>query len=73
MFGPVLAFLWYLGAAKADGTPEQREALRTTVTPLIAEFRRTGDTAPIRAAVRSVMGADWAPSGEWAQAIDNLT
>lgn len=64
-----LAFVFMIGAANADGTPEQRAALRRRVKPLLDQYRVDGNHDPVVAALRDVMGAEWKPSGEWAEAI----
>lgn len=68
-FADALAFTMYLGAANWDGTPVQRTALRRTVLPLLPQFKLDGDTGPVERAVRTVMGPEWAPSGDWADLL----
>lgn len=64
-----LAFVFMIGAANADGTPEQRRALRRRVKPLLEQYRVDGRQDPVLAVLRDVMGAEWKPSGDWATAI----
>ena len=60
-----LALTLFVGAAHADGTPEQRERLRQRVIPLMGRYKADGDERPVRAAVRDVMGPAWTPTGDW--------
>lgn len=72
-FSGWLAFVMFIGAAKADATPEQAARLRDAVQPLIDDLRAGGDPTPILAAVVEAMGPDWTPSEEWRVWIDGLT
>jgi hypothetical protein len=72
-FAGWLAFLMFVGAAKADATPEQAARLKSAVQPMIADLRAGGDPRPILAAVIEAMGPEWTPSGEWRAWIDSLT
>lgn len=72
-FTSSLALTLYVGAANHDATPEQRQRLRETVMPEMRQvYAPTGDESTVRAAVLEVMGADWAPSGDWKRQIDAL-
>jgi hypothetical protein len=64
--GEALALTMLVGAANWDATPEQREKLRTRLTPLLQRYKEDGNEAHIRAALRDVMGVQWKPTGDWA-------
>lgn len=68
-----LRFVFYLGAANADATPEQRSVLHERIKPMLAQFRQDGKVAPLVAAIRDVMGLEWQPTGQWARAISAFT
>lgn len=70
--GDALGLVLYVGAARADATPEQVEPLRAALSPVLEVYRETGDEQPVRRAVVSVLGEQWEPSGEWKQRIDAL-
>lgn len=61
-----IALTLFLGAARAEATPEQLDRLRELMPPALQSYRRNGDEGPVRAAVAAVLGAGWEPSGEWA-------
>jgi len=71
-FAGPLAFTLFIGAARADATPAQRQALQERLMPLLPRYRSEGDEGPIRAAVRDVMGVDWKPTGQWREWISKL-
>lgn len=70
--GEALALTLLFGAANADATSAQREALRTRVLPLLPYYKDVGDETQLRAALRDVMGVDWEPTGAWATALARL-
>lgn len=68
-----LVLTLYAAAARADATPEQVEALRRQVMPVLeGVYLATGDQTPVRAVIRSVMGQGWRPAGQWAEQIRRL-
>jgi hypothetical protein len=76
--GAWLSFTLYFGAAMHDASSAQREALRTAMSPVLQHLR-SDDPEVWKPAVRNafgvihqVMGAQWAPQGEWARQIDLL-
>lgn len=72
-FNTLLAFTMVVGAARADATRAGKfEQLRQAVIPTIPEFRKTGDGRPIIRAIRSVLGEEWTPEGEWSDYIKSL-
>lgn len=68
-----MALVLFIGAARAEATPEQLEQLRERVKPAMhGRYKRTGDESEVRAIVADIMGADWEPNAEWAVWIDRL-
>lgn len=68
-----LAFVYVVGAARQDAEDQHKgEALKSAITPLLAQFKKDGQARPVFDAIRSVLGEDWEPTGEWAAAIANL-
>lgn len=67
-----LGFTLYIGAARADATPEQVDRLKTGVMSELDLYRRTGDDRPIRKKILEIMGENWEPSGDWKRTIDAL-
>ena len=57
----LLGITMYVGAARADATPEQLEELRSRLSPFIENRVVEG----IIDVVNEVMGPDWKPSGPW--------
>ena len=70
--GKTVALVTYVGAANWDSTDAQRAELKRMVVPLLDTFRENGDVKPILVAVRSVMGKEWKPTGEWAIQLHSL-
>jgi hypothetical protein len=75
-----LALTLFVGAAIADARPHQRAKLRAQLPAHTGRLRqcRTGEEAAsvvrdILAATQSIMGATWAPTGEWLEMINSLT
>ena len=68
--GHHLAFLMFVGAARADANPEQRTRLRDEIKPMLDGFRETGNPEPTMRKVAEIMGEEWEPSGVWAEQID---
>ncbi|MFD1145953.1 hypothetical protein [Saccharothrix hoggarensis] len=68
-----LAFVLFVGAARADAIPSQLARFRAELPPLLGGFRETGDERPVRELIRDVMGADWRPAAEWRDAISAAT
>lgn len=72
-FTAALAIAYVMGAARAEATARGvDEKLRQEVLPLIAQFRRDGLLTPLFAAIKRVLGDDWEPQDEWADAIRKL-
>ncbi|MBK6556125.1 MAG: hypothetical protein IPG16_02565 [Comamonadaceae bacterium] len=65
-----LAFLMFVGAARADANPEQRTRLRDEIKPMLDGFRETGNPEPTMRKVAEIMGEEWEPSGDWLEQID---
>ena len=65
-----LAFLMFVGAARADANPEQRTRLRDEIKPMLDGFRETGNPEPTMRKVAEIMGEEWEPSGDWPEQID---
>jgi len=68
-----MAFVLYVGAARAAATPAQCEQLRARMPAALQVYRDTGSEGPMRAAIRDVMGSAWEPSGDWKKALDQLS
>ncbi|EWT05055.1 hypothetical protein N864_07585 [Intrasporangium chromatireducens Q5-1] len=69
-----LRLVLLVGAARADATPEQLDALRDRIPEAMrGRYVSTGDETEVRAVLLDVMGRDWKPSGEWAAQIDRLS
>lgn len=63
----------FVSAAKDDAQSAGKiKELRQVVLPALQTYRDVGDQDPVRAAVRSVMGQDWKPSGDWKIWIDKM-
>lgn len=78
--GAWMAFIMYVGAARADASPPQLRRLRKEVVPTINKLKGR-DAAPedtkstlieILKQVQGIMGKEWKPQGEWMRAIDSL-
>lgn len=59
-----LAFTLCLNAAMKEATPEQKIALREGHEERTEAIKERGDLQPWVDHIKSVMGADWEPSGE---------
>lgn len=71
-FDGTLSLVLFVGAARADATPEQLEQLREHVLPLVDAMREDGDVRPLLNTVLDVMGPNWNITGEWKQLLDRL-
>ena len=72
-FTAALAIAYVMGAARAEATARGvDEKLRQEVLPLIAQFRRDGLLTPLFAAIKRVLGDNWEPQDEWAEAIRKI-
>jgi hypothetical protein len=61
-----LGLVLYFGAARYDASPEQVEALREQVLPLMRSvYLPTGNEKPVLDGIRAVMGEGWLPNEEW--------
>lgn len=62
-----------VGAASATATPEQRAELHDRLREILPRYRvfEVDETA-VHAVITDVMGADWAPTGTYAEQIDAL-
>lgn len=61
----------FIAAAKSEASPEQLQALETTVIKPCSEehWLKYGEEAPVLLAIREVMGANWTPSSLWTERI----
>lgn len=70
--GGNLAFLMFVGAARADASPDQLAQLRERLPPLLDAYKAEGNPRPTMEAVIDIMGPTWRPQGDWARQIDTF-
>lgn len=70
-FSGHLALVMFIGAARADADPTQRDRLKAEIPPLLEEYGGSPET--VLRQVVEIMGPQWRPTGEWATWIDGLT
>lgn len=68
--GPHLAMVMFMGAARADSSPDQLARLRGEVLPMMHD--KSTPYCDIIARVRDIMPAGWRLTGEWSASIDRL-
>jgi hypothetical protein len=63
-----------VGAAKSDAIPKGLlEPLKMAMVPTIARFRAgEADASDLLVSIRSVLGAEWVPSGNWAIELEKM-
>lgn len=72
-FSRAMALAMVVGAARADAAEQGKfDDLKAQALPLLAQFRKDGDTKPLLAAIRRVLGEDWVPQGEWSEMLQKL-
>jgi hypothetical protein len=67
-----IQFVLFMGAANEVATPEQTRAMRDQIEPLLAHYVETGDESLVRNLVYETLGADFEPTGMWANYIEAL-
>jgi hypothetical protein len=72
-FSGHLALVMFIGAARADADPTQRDRLKAEIPPLLEEYVHEGSPETVLRQVVEIMGPQWRPTGEWATWIDGLT
>lgn len=72
-FSGHLALVMFIGAARADADPTQRDRLKAEIPPLLEEYGDGGSPETVLRQVVEIMGPQWRPTGEWATWIDGLT
>lgn len=72
-FSGHLALVMFIGAARADADPAQRDRLKAEIPPLLKEYRRGDSPETVLLRVVEIMGPQWQPTGEWATWINGLT
>lgn len=60
-----------VAAAKADANDDQVKQLKTRLLPYMqsSAYIERGRTEPIWAMLKDIMGAEWAPTGEYAEQL----
>ena len=67
------SLVMFIGAARADADPTQRDRLKAEIPPLLEEYVHGGSPETVLRRVVEIMGPQWRPTGEWATWIDGLT
>jgi len=63
-----------IGAASSDAEddPEKLQALHEGIILPLEIYRATGEPEFLLRAVHDTMGADWEPTGDWAEYLDAI-
>jgi hypothetical protein len=65
-FAKSLGLVLFFSAARWSATPDQTEALRKDVLPLMRSvYLPTGEEGPVLEGIRRIMGPDWTPGEQW--------
>lgn len=71
-----MTLVMVVGAARQDATPDQVNAIRDQVLPLLSDkdgiWMKHGDSSEAMGMLQFIMGPQWKPSGEYAEYIEKL-
>lgn len=68
-----LTIVMVMGAALEESAKQHKEAeFRSQIVPLLPQFKATGDPKPLIEVIKTTLGEDWMPEGQWADYILKL-